>query len=204
MGLRSHVMPENLKSIRGMEHMVREEVSGGGPAIWPSLDIWFLLPTLCISPLGIVPKRAQEYVRSFIIYPIQKVVFYAQWVMLHLFDAAAMIAKLGTAPLLAKCKIKPPFRLLPVQPDEFDLLGFILRMPFIMMRYCPWAAPYRALPLSILALVWGCLLKRSGRGNVTQYLDVFFFASKASSDGCHSLFNHCLGADFCARGHPGT
>lgn len=94
--------------------------------------------------------------------------------------AAAMIRKLGHAALLAKCIIKSAFWILPVHPEYFDLLGFALRVHF-MISCSAWSAP--------VLLHFECFSKylewylhiNSGHCNFTYYLDDFVLTDAPNS-----------------------
>lgn len=51
-----------------------------------------------------------------------------------------MITKLGEGSLLAKSDIKSAFRLLPISPGDFDLLGFQLEGYFYFDKIVPFGS----------------------------------------------------------------
>lgn len=62
-------------------------------------------------------------------------------------EAADMITKLGEGSLLAKSDIKSAFRLLPISPGDFDLLGFQLEGYFYFDKIVPFSS-------SIICALW--------------------------------------------------
>lgn len=129
---RKHTTARHLKSVYGMEEVVRKKIELGHIS---GLHKHLSLKSLRISPLGIVPKKVQGEFR-FIHYlsyrygdsendaidPQLCTVRYAS------FDVAVeMIKEPGPAALLAKCDVTSAFRLFPVHPEGFDLLGFMCK-----------------------------------------------------------------------------
>ncbi|KAJ1217749.1 hypothetical protein NDU88_005339 [Pleurodeles waltl] len=123
---------ENLQSAKVMPEVVLEKVQKevgegriAGPFYrWP-------LENLIISPLGVVPKKNKgefrlihhlswpkgESVNDFIAPEDTKVVYAS------VDDAIRIIRGCGKQAELAKCDIKAAFRLLPIHPEDFALLG---------------------------------------------------------------------------------
>lgn len=91
-------------------------------------------PTLKISPLGVVPKRQEGQFRLIhhLSYPrasglsvndgIPKECTAVSYAGIQ--DAVSVIKELGRGCFLAKTDIKSAFRLLPVHPEDYMLLGF--------------------------------------------------------------------------------
>lgn len=133
-GPRIHIQSKNLISAYEHHNELREKIMKevelgrvGGP--FRDLPI----SNLRISPIGVVPKGDNSGWRlithlsfpkfnsvNFFIDPEESSVKYTS------FDSVIqMIAKIGQGAFIAKCDIKSAFRLLPICPGDFDLLGFM-------------------------------------------------------------------------------
>ena len=102
------------------------------------------------SPIGLVPKREPNTFRLIhhLSFPIGNsindfidrdrcVVHYTS------FDKAVeLVMTAGTSVWLAKADIKSAFRLLPVSPLDYELLGFSFENMFILTNVCPWVVRY--------------------------------------------------------------
>lgn len=133
-GPQMHMMVCNLRSISGKEGIVQDKIKK--ELELGRLTVPFQVTVCAWSLYGcqlwaLCPRRRLVSTGSFItchphetsvkdtIDPALCSVRYAS------FDAAVgMIRDLGPAALLAKCDIKSAFRVLPVFPGDFDLLGF--------------------------------------------------------------------------------
>ncbi|XP_061191718.1 uncharacterized protein LOC133199935 [Saccostrea echinata] len=123
---------KNLKSAYQHPEIVQQKINKelglkriGGPFQHPPF------PTLQISPLGLVPKKDGDFrLIHHLSYPENDSINYyidqsaCSVHYSHIDDAAGMIALMGKGTLLAKSDIKSAFRLIPVAPSDFDLLGF--------------------------------------------------------------------------------
>ncbi|XP_061194309.1 uncharacterized protein LOC133202483 [Saccostrea echinata] len=121
----------NLPSLKAnivvAEMKIQKEVAlkrVAGPFVHPPF------PNLQVSPLGFVPKKDGDMRLIRLSYPENMSindfidpgacsVHYS-----NIDQATEMIAKVGKGAYLAKTDIKSAFRLLPVSPGDFDLLGF--------------------------------------------------------------------------------
>ncbi|XP_067317701.1 uncharacterized protein [Anolis sagrei] len=196
-GPRIQFQSRNLKSLIGMEHIVRQKIGKElkegrilGPFASPPT------PQFRVSPLGIVPKKAQGEYRLIhhlshpkgssvndAIPEHQSTVHYTS------FDAAVhMVRSRGYAAELAKCDIKSAFRLLPVNPADFELLGF----QFEGFYYCDRALPMgcsvscAAFEKFSTFLEWALKVKAGVKG-VVHYLDDFLFIGRAGRGECKVL-----------------
>ena len=104
---------------------------------------------LRISPLGLVPKSEPGHFRLIhnLSYPdsgsvndgIDKQLCIVQYTS---FDHAVnLVVGAGKGALLAKADVKSAFRLLPVHPDDFCLLGIKLLDRFMSTKPYPWGLP---------------------------------------------------------------
>ena len=100
-------------------------------------------------------------------------------------DAYSIINRLGHNALLSKIDIKDAFRLIPVCPEDWNLLGIQRRRHFYADRLLPFglhSAPFLFDRLSN-AIHW--VLKHSyGVAHLLHYLDDFFTARTADINGC--------------------
>ena len=188
-------MTSNLKSVKGMEEVVRiqKEVAEGrvaGPFAEPPV------PTLHISPLGMVPKKlpgefglihhlsypASESVNDMISQELCKVRYTS-------FDAAIpMVRSRGTGADLAKAEIKSAFCLLPVHPADFKLLGFQFEGCFQMDKVMPIGCLVSCAAFEHFSsfLEWA-LMHRVGLSHVVHFLDDFCMCGKPGSGQCQFI-----------------
>lgn len=110
------------------------------------------LPNLRISPLGVVPKKAQSEfcLIHHLFYPHSNSVNDAIDPPIYSikhgpFDTAVdMVRTLCPVALLDKCDITSAFRLFPVYPDDFNFGVSPSKGHINLMRLCQWVAPYHA------------------------------------------------------------
>lgn len=83
----------------------------------------------------------------------------------------------GRGAELAKCDIKSAFRLLPVHPADFDLLGFAFDGKFYVDRALPMGCSISCSAFECFSsfLEWA-LRDRVGHDSTVHYLDDFLFA----------------------------
>ncbi|XP_077775069.1 uncharacterized protein LOC144325502 [Podarcis muralis] len=150
-------------------------------------------PNLHVSPLGIVPKKAPGEFRLIhnlshprgtsvndVIPPELCSVRYAS-----LDHAIKMIRKFGPGALLAKCDIESAFRLLPIHPADFWLLGFQFEGGFYFDKAMPMGCSVACAAFERFSsfLEWA-LRARTGLDGVTHYLDDFLVASASNTGDC--------------------
>lgn len=135
----------NLKLVQGMGHTVQEKMSTG-IALGGILGLYCRtpLPKFRISPLGRVPKSTRIIyhdsppILSSRILSKDAIDLTICTVKYTTFDVAVdLIRSLDPAMSMAKCDIKPAFRLLPVHPEDFNLLGFMFGSSSATIRLCP-------------------------------------------------------------------
>ena len=90
--------------------------------------------------------------------------------------------------LIAKMDIKSAFRLLPVYPGDFNLLGFKIDSDYFIDKCIPMGCSISCSTFekNSTFLHW-LTTKESNSENLDHYLDDFFFAGKANSNDCQSL-----------------
>ena len=134
-GDRKHQSGENFKSALDMREIVDLKIAKEiqlGRVIGPFNDL--PLPRLKISPLCLVPKKKSGSWRLVhnLSYPNKKEISVnagisdeaatVQYTSID--DAIAKIKMLGNSVHLAKSDILSAFRIIPVHPDDYELLGF--------------------------------------------------------------------------------
>ena len=137
---------KNLMSVRDNWATVQEKIDRevhlgriAGPYSSPPL------PNLRCSPIGVVPKQTPGQFRLIHnlssplgssvndhIDPSLTAVNYTSFD-----DAISMLSTVGRGALMAKSDIKSAFRLLPVHPDDFNLLGFTFDGSFYYDKCMP-------------------------------------------------------------------
>ncbi|XP_067323909.1 uncharacterized protein [Anolis sagrei] len=198
-GPRLACLSPNLKSVIGLEAIVKQkidkEVREGrvlGPFPEPPT------PHFRVSPLGIVPKKAAGEYRLIhhLSYPkgdsVNDAIPDEQCSVSYTsFDAAVrLLRQYGTGAELAKCDIKSAFRLLPVHPADFELLGFQFQGLFYMDRALPMGCSVSCAAFETFStfLEWAVKTKAGLKG-VVHYLDDFLFVGKGGSGDCGALLH---------------
>ena len=109
-------------------------------------------------------------------------------------NAIAICYKLGKGALMAKVDLKNAFRLCPVRPEDWHLLGIYWRNNFYIDKCLPFglrSAPF-LFNMVADALHW-ILQHYFGRtSNLFHYLDDFFFAGPANTQECHQALADML------------
>ena len=153
------------------------------------------ISTLHISPIGLVPKKNGTWrlitnlsyplegsINSFID-PNEASVQYSS------FDKVVnMISGLGKGALLGKMDIKSAFRLIPIHPSDFDLLGFKFKEEFYIDKCLPMGCSISCSIFEKFAtfIEWVVMVK-SKEKTLDHYLDDFLFAGKDGSETCARL-----------------
>ncbi|XP_053140582.1 uncharacterized protein LOC128340004 [Hemicordylus capensis] len=194
---RVHSFARNLKSVRGMEHIVAKKIAKEvslGRVLGPFDRL--PLPTLRVSPLGVVPKKAPGEYRLIhhLSYPrgdsvndgIPADLCSVRYTSFD--EAVAMIRGCGPRALMAKCDIESAFRLLPVHPDDFDLLGFAFKGGFYIDRALPMGCSVSCAAFEAFSsmLEWA-LRRRAGLRSSAHSLDDFIFGGREGSGQCLHL-----------------
>lgn len=158
------------------------------------------LPNLQCSPIGLVPKQEPGAFRLIhnlshpkiggsindFIPRDQCVVHYAS------FDTAVeLVMRAGKGAWLAKSDIKSAFRLLPVHPEDYELLGFTFDGLFYYDKCLPMGCSISCSLFELFSTFLEFRVKQVIQSQfVTHYLDDFLFigTSFASSGGALSAF----------------
>ena len=155
------------------------------------------ISNLQVSPVGIVPKPGgswrlithlsypvSEGINDFID-PVHCTVHYTS------FDRVVeMLSNIGRNAEIGVLDIKSAFRLLPVYPGDFDLLGIKFDSEYYIDKCLPMGC---AISCNIFEkfstfLHW-LVQKQSGLETLDHYLDDFIFAGKEGSNQCRTLMN---------------
>jgi len=196
LGLRNYRESPNLKSIDANPHMALEKVMkevGLLRIAGPFSQI--PIPDLIISPIGLVPKSDPGKFRliqhlSFPdglsindgIDPDICVVKYAS------FDLAVqMVVKNGKGALMAKADIESAFRLLPIHPSDFQLLGMKIGDKYFVDKALPMGASCSpALFEKFSTFIEWVVKKEALTDNVTHYMDDFLIVSSSDEQSVTS------------------
>ena len=112
-------------------------------------------------------------------------------------DAVALVVSLGPKPYMGKANITSAFRLLPVNPEDFDLLGMQVNGQYYYDRCMPMGCSTScAVFEKFSTFLQACCRRIAASHNILHYLDDFFFAGASPSDCKHAM--HCFMA-MCER-----
>ena len=185
----SGTRPNNLLSARHNPNAVtvaiRKEVSRGhtsGPFRHPPFD-----PFHC-SPLGAVPKKDGSVriildlssPRGFAINEgIPKDLFTVKYSSFD--DAVSLVQVLGPGAFMAKLDVRHAFRLCPVRPDQWGLLGYCWQDEFFVDTRLPFGSRSSPFIFNTFAdlLLW-ILIYVGGIRCVIHYLDDFFICAPSA------------------------
>ena len=143
------------------------------------------LPDFQCHPIGVVPKKHSSEWRTIyhLSYPggdsindhIPKDPYSLQYVRVD--DAVQILCSLGPGAFMAKTDLKSVFRLMPIHPDDWNLLGIYWQSHYYVDLYFPFglrSAPFLFNQISDV-LEW--ILKHNyGLRHVIHILDDFFIA----------------------------
>ena len=165
-----------------------------GPFSFPPLH------NLQCHPVGVVPKKHSSECRT--IYPlsypegdsindhIPKDPYSLQYVRVD--DAISILKSLGPGSYMAKTDLKSAFRLIPIHPDDWNLLGIYWKAHYYVDLYLPFglrSSPYIFNQFSD-TLEW--ILKYNyGLRHVIHILDDFFVAEPSRVE-CLNTFSTLL------------
>ena len=146
------------------------------------------LPNFQCHPIGVVPKKHSTEWRTIyhLSYPpgdsvndhIPKDPYSLQYVRVD--DAISILKSLGPGAYMAKTDLKSAFRIMPIHPDDWNLLGIYWQSRYYVDLYLPFglrSSPFLFNQISD-ALKW--ILKHSyGLGHVIHILEDFFIAESS-------------------------
>ncbi|XP_041464356.1 uncharacterized protein LOC121415240 [Lytechinus variegatus] len=200
-GLRHPVSSRNLKSAGELKDILKDkiqkEISLGriaGPFQNPPF------PNFRCSPIGLVPKRTPgefrliqhlsaprgQSVNEFINSDLCSVSYTS-------FDEAVnLVSRLGQGAFMGKADIKSAFRLLPVHPSDFELLGFCVDGEYFYDKCLPMGCAISCAHFERFStFLESCCRNLANTDRILHYLDDFFFAG-ASREECESSMRHFL------------
>ena len=194
----------NLLSAKQLPEILQDKIIKeiqAGRVAGPFLDRPF--STLQISPVGLVPKKGGDFrLIHHLSYPEGKSINsnideqHCSVSYSNIDQAAKMIFTLGSGCRLSKSDVKSAFRLLPISPKDFDLLGFKVqvRSPGGPMTYYFYD---KMLPFgsSISCALWEkfasflhwAVVTASHNSHIQHYLDDFLFGEPAINKSGHTL-----------------
>ena len=97
-------------------------------------------------------------------------------------EAVRIVCRNGKGAWLAKSDIKSAFRLLPVAPVDYELLGFTFQNKFYFDKCLPMGCSIScALFEKFSTFLEFCICNLSKSSSITHYLDDFFFVGKSKA-----------------------
>ncbi|CAJ0936584.1 unnamed protein product [Ranitomeya imitator] len=188
-------LSKNLKSARELPAILHDklnkEIRAGrfqGPFDSPPFF------NLRVSPLGIVPKKESGKYRLIhhLSYPKggpmnDGIPEDDTTVTYILFDRAVeMVRKAGPGTLMAKSDIESAFRLLPVHPDCYYLLGAMFEDKYYFDTCLPMGCSISCHYFEMFSTFLEWVARKVTRlPSTTHYLDDFLFVGPANSEVCH-------------------
>ena len=148
---------------------------------------------LCCSPRGIVPKKDPSEFRLIhhLSYPPGSSVNdfipedYSSVHYASINDAISVIKRKGAGCFMAKTDVKSAFRIIPIHPDEFPLLGMKWQNFYYFDRCLPMGCSCSCTIFEAFSTVLEWLaVNRLGASAVLHILDNFLFVAE-SQDKCH-------------------
>ena len=111
-----------------------------------------------------------------------------------------MIAGAGSGALLAKADIKSAFRLIPIHPDDFCLLGIKVSDKIFVDKTLPMGASCAPAHFESFStfLEW-VVSTRVGTGHVCHYVDDFLFISGALRGAVNPVRACSIASLICAQ-----
>lgn len=186
----------NLKSAYEHTDQLRDKINKelllgrlAGPFDYPPL------PNLHVSPVGIVPKNDGGWrMITHLSYPdggsindgIDPGLCSVTYTT---FDKVAkMIYELGQSAYLAKRDLKSAYRILPIHPDDFSLLGIKVEGKYYIDKFLPMGLSQSAyLFEKVSTFLHWLTARKAGVETLDHMLDDFIFAGKRDSDSCWKL-----------------
>ena len=194
----------NLKSARINPEIVQQKIDKEvreGRVAGPFQNRPF--PNLIVSPLGLVPKKEKNEFRMIhhLSYPAGKSVndfidpelCSVQYTSFD--EAVFLIQDLGKHCKLFKMDLKNAFRLIPINPTDFELLGFYHDGKFYFDKALPFGSSISCRIFETFStFLEFCVRQRMPSGKLIHYLDDFLGGEKAS-DICSlimKVFETCM------------
>lgn len=195
-GQRAFRISKNLSSLKGNDEILHSKLISelsanriAGPYLSPPF------PNIQISPLGLVPKKAAGEFRLIhhLSYPegdsinhnIPKEFCTVQYQSVD--TAITIIKQLGRGALLAKTDLENAYKQIPIHPDDFELLGFMVDNKYYFDKTLPFGLSYSCNLFEKFssALQW-ILESKFSVLHCVHILDDFLFISPPNSSKCYS------------------
>lgn len=197
-GPRQSRLSKNLKSIDQLPHIAQQKIQkeiDAGRVAGPFTVKPF--KNMQISPIGIVPKKNPGEYRLIhhLSYPCGKSI--NDYIDPNLcsvkytdFDEAIkMIQDLGKNCFLFKMDIKNAFRLLPIHPDDFELLGFSFKEKIYFDKSLPFGCSISpSLFEKFSTFLEFCVKTKMKSGSLIHYLDDFLGGDRGF-DACKGIMH---------------
>ena len=150
------------------------------------------LPKLIVSPVGLVPKAEKGKFRliQHLSFPegnsindgIDRNLCSVQYAKFD--DVVQLVAKMGRGALMAKADIESAFRLLPINPSDFELLGIKFQGRYFVDKALPMGASCSPFYFETFSTFLEWATKRAAdTNNVSHYCDDFAFIGSPSLTG---------------------
>ncbi|XP_069109712.1 uncharacterized protein [Argopecten irradians] len=192
-----------LENIDVLKNKISKELDSGrcmGPFSYPPF------PDLQVSPLGLVPKKEPNEFRVIhhLSFPagtsINDGISHENSTVTYqsIDDAIKLIKKYGKGALLAKTDIESAFRLIPIHPNDYELLGFKIEDKYFYDRVLPMGCSIssRLFETFSTAIHWILEHKLQVAG-VVHVLDDFLFVGPPNTEQCLKDLTEFLG--FCSE-----
>ena len=187
------ITPKNLKSASDNEAHVTDAIAKklicwhiAGPFKTP------LIHPLHCSPLGAIPQKDMSWCMILDL-SSPKGLSVNEWiskddfsVTFSKFDVAVNLVRVtGPGALMAKLDIKHAFRIMPVHPDDWDLLGTCWDGLYLVKLHLPFSGRSSVFisNTSADALTWILCIKHAV-ARLVHYLDDFFSCGRPNSSEC--------------------
>lgn len=201
-GERKQHISSNLQSVSDKADILRAKIEKevlagrvGGP--YNSIP----LPNLQVSPLGLVPKKApNEYrVIHHLSYPPGESINdgisqeYRSVTYQTVDDAVRFILDFGQGTLMAKTDIEHAYKIVPIHPDDYELLGFQVDNLFYYDRTLPMGLSYSCqLFEKFSSSIHWILNHKFNIEGCVHILDDFLFLGKSNTNQCkRGLLTFC-------------
>lgn len=159
------------------------------------------LKNLRLSPIGLVPKKNGSWrLIHHLSFPkgsslndyIDDTLCSVKYTSLD--KVIDSLSLLGCNTLLGKIDIENAFRILPIHPNDFSLLGFTLNGFYFIDKCLPMGCSLSCALFEKFAkfLEW-LVMAKAPNGIVHHYLDDFIFMGKPDTNDCMNLMNAFLG-----------
>ena len=103
-------------------------------------------------------------------------------------EAVKLVVALGRNAFMGKSDIKSAFRLLPVNPADFDLLGMCFDGQFYFDRCMPMGCSVScAVVERFSSFLQACCRRIASSQGILHYLDDFFFVGRAADECAHLM-----------------